>query len=265
MRPQAKLKNSFVYVHLEADTGTPFYVGMGIKKARPWELSNRTKYHKQVTKKHGLRVEVVVDDLDWETAKFWEIRWIKALRETGYRLVNLTDGGDGTRGYKHTKKYCQQISNRMRKNNPMKDPKIASKYSGNKHHAKTEAHKTKFLELMTTHKDIIVDRMINNNPMKNPVVAKLVASKNRGRKHSAESVEASAQKRRGIRKTEEQKKASGAGVKRYWERITDDERLERGTQRRLAHAKITAAQRSEIIKKGHETRRRNKLLNEGIA
>lgn len=94
----AELKGAFVYVHLEADTGAPFYVGIGTRKNRPWNLHNRSDHHKNVVAKHGARIEIVIDGLDWGIACFWEIRWIKALRDAGFRLVNLTDGGDGTLG-----------------------------------------------------------------------------------------------------------------------------------------------------------------------
>lgn len=91
---------AFVYVHFEADTGNPFYVGMGDKKRRPWQMNHhsRTEFHRNIVKKHGVVVKVIADNLSWEQANAWEMHWIKALRSSGYRLVNLTDGGDGTKG-----------------------------------------------------------------------------------------------------------------------------------------------------------------------
>lgn len=98
---------AFVYAHLEADTGNPFYIGMGEKKIRPWQMNHhsRSGWHRNVVKKHGVRVEIIADGLDWETAQWWEIKWIKAFRDTEYRLVNQTNGGDGTTGISaHNKK-----------------------------------------------------------------------------------------------------------------------------------------------------------------
>jgi hypothetical protein len=86
---------AFLYVHLEQDSGEPFYVGMGETVKRPWESARRSDYYKSVAEKHGVRTEIIATDLDWETAGWWEQRWISALRKAGYRLVNIADGGDG--------------------------------------------------------------------------------------------------------------------------------------------------------------------------
>lgn len=97
-------EDSFVYAHIRESDDTPFYVGIGSFANRPWLLNHnsRTKFHKNVVKKHGVRVEIIADSLTWEQACFWETQWIKALRDTGYPLVNQTDGGDGAKGLKHT-------------------------------------------------------------------------------------------------------------------------------------------------------------------
>jgi len=94
------LNKSFVYCHLRADTCEPFYIGMGKDPKRPWHMNHhsRTVFHRNIVKKHGVRVEIIADNLSWEQANFWEMHWIRALRNTGYKLVNLTDGGDGTKG-----------------------------------------------------------------------------------------------------------------------------------------------------------------------
>ena len=85
---------SYLYVHLEADSGKPFYVGIGKTPNRPWDCDRSTK-HQRRAKKHGNRVEILdFPQLSWEAAKWWEIRWIKALRDSGYKLTNITDGGD---------------------------------------------------------------------------------------------------------------------------------------------------------------------------
>jgi NUMOD3 motif len=94
-----EINNSFVYVHLESDTGSPFYVGMGERSIRPFDMKNRGAWHKNIVNKHGVTVDVIISDLDRDVALWWEVRWIKALKNSGYRLVNLTDGGDGFFGY----------------------------------------------------------------------------------------------------------------------------------------------------------------------
>ena len=102
-------EDSFVYLHVNADDGVPHHVGIGFKKSRPWNLKRNDKHRNKVAK-HGLRVEIVADNLTWEQACFWEVHWIKALRAAGYELTNLTDGGDGSRGYKHTTQDIEKMS-----------------------------------------------------------------------------------------------------------------------------------------------------------
>jgi len=89
-----------LYCHFKKDTDEPFYVGIGRKTKRAYALNHhsRTKFHKNIVAKHGARVEIIKDEISWDLAKFWEIKWIKAFRDAGYKLVNLTDGGDGTAG-----------------------------------------------------------------------------------------------------------------------------------------------------------------------
>jgi hypothetical protein len=93
--------DSFVYVHLRADNDQPFYVGIGYKVSRPWDMRHhsRTDWHRNVVSKNGVRTEIVIDSINWEQANFWEVLWIKTLKESGFELVNLTLGGDGVRGF----------------------------------------------------------------------------------------------------------------------------------------------------------------------
>jgi len=86
---------AYVYAHLESDTGNPFYIGMGRTERRPKTMHDRSVHHKNKVAKHGVRIEIITKDLDWDTAQWWEKRWIKCLNDLGYNLVNLTPGGDG--------------------------------------------------------------------------------------------------------------------------------------------------------------------------
>lgn len=92
-----------LYIHTKKTNGMPFYVGIGKKPSRPFEMGRRrSEHHNRVVKKHGVNVFIVAKDLDWDTACWWEIRWIKALKSVGYDLVNLTNGGDGVSPTKET-------------------------------------------------------------------------------------------------------------------------------------------------------------------
>lgn len=90
---------SLVYCHLRKTDQIPFYVGIGSTERRPFEMgSRRSEWHRRVSKKHGVYVSVLIRGLDWKTAGWWEKRWIKALKVSGYSLVNHTEGGDGVCG-----------------------------------------------------------------------------------------------------------------------------------------------------------------------
>jgi len=100
----------FVYLHVEKNTDLPMYVGIGFRPNRPWDVTDRNVLHKNKIKKHGVRVEIVADGLPQESAFFWEVAWIKALRAAGYSLANLVDGGSCPRGYRHTEQALQKLS-----------------------------------------------------------------------------------------------------------------------------------------------------------
>jgi hypothetical protein len=93
-------RDSYVYLHLNADDDQPHHVGIGHTVGRPWDmgLRNRNRKHHNKVAAHGVRVEIIDADMTWDTAQFWEIAWIKALKTNGYALTNLTEGGDGVTG-----------------------------------------------------------------------------------------------------------------------------------------------------------------------
>ena len=130
--------DSFVYLHLNADNGVPHYVGIGYKKGRPWGLNRNKKHHNKVSK-HGLRVEIVADNLTWEQACFWEVRWIKALRDSGYELTNLTDGGEGTKGFRPS----EETKEKMRGPRPILSEQKQGHWTGDNNPNKKQENKTK--------------------------------------------------------------------------------------------------------------------------
>ena len=96
----------YVYVHRRADDNLPFYVGKG-RKQRAWNFYARNAYWNNTEKKHGVVVELVFENLTEEDAFQCEIDTILEYRYFGYPLTNLTDGGEGLTGYKHTEEQIQ--------------------------------------------------------------------------------------------------------------------------------------------------------------
>ncbi len=95
-------KQFYVYIHKKPD-GIPFYVGKGTGK-RASQFSKRTQWHKNIVAKYGKENIIIelVQCVDEKSAFDLERIYIKQLRESGVKLVNLTDGGEGTSGYKPT-------------------------------------------------------------------------------------------------------------------------------------------------------------------
>lgn len=90
-----------VYCHLKADIGEVFYVGKGTM--RRMKVSNgRSKFWKNIVRKHGIKYQIIASNLYEHEALNFEKTLIKCLRDSGSSLCNLTDGGDGVSGYKHT-------------------------------------------------------------------------------------------------------------------------------------------------------------------
>jgi hypothetical protein len=104
---------AIVYEHLRNDTNEVFYVGIGAEEKRAFNKKNRSPYWKHIVNKVGYSVNIIHKDIDWEEAKKIEILLIEKYgrKDLGKgNLVNLTDGGDGVLGLKHSEEARQKIS-----------------------------------------------------------------------------------------------------------------------------------------------------------
>lgn len=119
-----KLKNSntCVYLHINPMKHEIFYVGIG-DIDRPYEGKNkRSKWWYNTANKYGYAVVIIHENLTWKEACEFEIKYIAQIGRADLgkgTLVNLTDGGDGNLGYKHTneakaKMSLSQIGNKKR-------------------------------------------------------------------------------------------------------------------------------------------------------
>lgn len=99
----------YVYVHRKASDNKPFYVGKG-QKERAWWKHNRNPHWNNVVNKHGLIIDVIFDNLTEDEAFQIEIDTILEFEYFGYKLVNMTKGGDGPAGRTFSEETREKMS-----------------------------------------------------------------------------------------------------------------------------------------------------------
>jgi len=106
-----------VYQHRRLDNGQVFYIGIGktVKRAYTKSKARVNNYWHNIVNKVDFEVEILYDNISWDRAKDLEI-WLIAEFGIGRgsQLVNLTLGGDGVLGYKHTDEFKEKIGSRYR-------------------------------------------------------------------------------------------------------------------------------------------------------
>jgi len=93
-----------LYIHTRKDDGGIFYVGIGDEK-RPYDKTGRNRFWKFVVKKHEYDVTILKTNMSWEQACDLEIKMIAFYGRKDKKkgsLVNMTDGGDGSKGLIHS-------------------------------------------------------------------------------------------------------------------------------------------------------------------
>jgi hypothetical protein len=170
---------AYVYRHIRLDKNEPFYIGIGFdseyKRAYETHKGRRSKFWLKIASKTKHIVEILIDDIDEETAKAKETEFIKLYGRKNLGtgpLCNLTDGGDGCANRIFTAEHRQrlsvaskgrvyslerrQIMSEQRKNNPIIfTDEIRKKIS--------EGNKGK--KLSPEHIALMKQRIGENNPM----------------------------------------------------------------------------------------------------
>lgn len=113
----------YCYRHIRLDKNVPFYVGIGkvrmrnIKSIshnydRAYSKRNRNPLWKNIVAKTDYKVEIIFEsNCDKEICQK-EIEFIKmyGLRSNGGTLCNMTEGGEGIKGYVFTKEHREKMS-----------------------------------------------------------------------------------------------------------------------------------------------------------
>ena len=103
----------YIYEHWRPDRNECFYVGKGHGR-RAHQMNPRNRMHTAIqkilaAKGTAVEVRIVFSGVSEEEALSLEIERIAFWRADGADLVNLTEGGDGMSGYRHTEDAKQRI------------------------------------------------------------------------------------------------------------------------------------------------------------
>ena len=98
--------NFYVYEHWRLDRDECFYVGKG-RAGRAYSMKNRNRHHQAIVAKlsrigSAFEVKMVAAGLSEADAFALEIDRISFWREAGVDLTNMTDGGEGISGLRHS-------------------------------------------------------------------------------------------------------------------------------------------------------------------
>jgi hypothetical protein len=119
------MMNSYVYTLVDPRNNLPFYVGKGsgercnfhVVEAKYYVKRKSLKLNK-IRKLMQLGMEPIVvkieENVSDEQALDFECLLISEMRDFGIALTNMTDGGDGAQGYKHTEEHKQRMSERFK-------------------------------------------------------------------------------------------------------------------------------------------------------
>jgi len=91
----------YTYAHYTPE-GNLFYIGKG-QGDRAYAFYQRSAYWNNIVDKYGKPNVEILSDWKQESAALEHEKFlISCFRDMGITLCNLTDGGEGTSGYKHT-------------------------------------------------------------------------------------------------------------------------------------------------------------------
>ena len=114
----------YTYFHTRNDTGKVFYVGKG--KGRRAHEPGRNPHWKNIVAKHGYTVHFAMTRLSEAEAFEHEKFLILCFKDMGIYLTNMTDGGEGVSGYKHTEQEIEE--NRARALAQMQSKELREHY-----------------------------------------------------------------------------------------------------------------------------------------
>ena len=250
-------KKFFVYVDYRKDDGKPFYVGKGAEK----RIKNlhRNPLHTNIKKKHGMVRRILFENLSENESFEREIQLIQELQthiDHGNGGANLTLGGEGVSGYKHTDEQKKKHSDLVKKlyEDPEYREKMKKLYEDPEYREKISESSKKLWEDPEHRAKMSESR---KKMWEDPVFKEKMSESH---KKKWENPEIQKKHRESIKKKWEDpefREKMSESVKKQWE--DPEYRKKMNESRKLGRSKLTPEQRSEKIRKGWETRRLKKL------
>jgi hypothetical protein len=91
--------------------GRLFYIGKGSSERRAHYMQGRNNYWNKIVAKYGKpEVQILANWNTEEEAFSHEVLLISCFRDMGYKLANLTDGGEGFVGLKFSEEHKTKLS-----------------------------------------------------------------------------------------------------------------------------------------------------------
>lgn len=103
------MSQAYTYMHCRPGQSTPFYIGKGVGN-RAWHKGGRNKHWHNVVNKNGFDVHVLAEWPSEREAQEHEVFLIDTFRGMGIELCNITAGGEGASGMRHTDEAKAKIS-----------------------------------------------------------------------------------------------------------------------------------------------------------
>jgi hypothetical protein len=129
--------NYYTYMHTRESDGKIFYIGKGNRR-RAFSCSGRSELWLRVVKKHGFRAEILMRFALESEAFDHEKFLISCFKDLGAELVNHTDGGEGSSGFKLSEETKIKIGLAVKNRDPSINKKISDSLKGKKTSGETK-------------------------------------------------------------------------------------------------------------------------------
>lgn len=205
------------YVYQHTFENGMIYVGKG-KGPRAYVFkSSRNRFWRAVQAKYGDPVVTfAIKDCDEELAFLGEQELVHVLRMRGTRLINLTEGGEGTSGYRYTEEQLADV--RARRAEYMRRPEVRQKYAESTRkymiRPETKAHMAVKLQ----------------ERMQDPGYRAYLSTKAKERSRTPENLQRRAEQMRAMHEDPALKAKMRGALERYW--ATDEARAAQSERRK---------------------------------